>query len=229
MQAAASSPESPRFAEPTSLGLFGLAIGCASLLPVAFGVKAAFAPEALRTCALFCLLFGGGCQLLAGLMSFSNKNMLGGTLLTTFSFNWIINAWALRELSEGRIPSGDVILAVDVCFLFVFLVMTYAFGYFSSLLMAFLIDIDLLYVFRIVREVGHVPAMALPIALATVVLMLIALYIAFALVLVNASGKSILPIGAPVFKAAAPAATSAPATSPATITATDTAKLPSMS
>lgn len=194
----------PRYAEPTSLGLFGLAIGCASLLPVAFGVKAAFAPEALRTCALFCLLFGGGCQFLAGLMSFANKNMLGGTLLTTFSFNWVINAWSLKELSEGRVPSGDVILAVDSCFLLVFLVMTFAFGYFSRLLMVFLIDIDLLYVFRIARELLHVQALGMLIALATVVLMFIALYIAFALVLVNASGRSILPIGAPVFKAAAP-------------------------
>src|SRR3954467_13108220 len=101
MQAAAPAP---RYAEPTSLGLFGLAIGCASLLPVAFGMKEAFAPEALRTTALFCLLFGGGCQFLAGLMSFANKNMLGGTLLTTFSFNWIVNAWSMREFSEGRIP-----------------------------------------------------------------------------------------------------------------------------
>src|ERR1043165_10043177 len=98
MQAAAVT----KYAEPTSLGLFGLAIGCAPVLPVAFGMKEAFAPEALRTTALFCLLFGGGCQFLAGLMSFGNKNMLGGTLLTTFSFNWIVNARAMKELSEGR-------------------------------------------------------------------------------------------------------------------------------
>ncbi|MFO0742255.1 MAG: hypothetical protein U0270_40655 [Labilithrix sp.] len=196
--------EPQRYAEPTSLGLFGLAIGCASLLPVAFGMKEAFAPEALRTTALFCLLFGGGCQFLAGLMSFGNKNMLGGTLLTTFSFNWIVNAWAMKELSEGRVPSSHVILSIDVCFLVIFLVMTYAFGFFSRLLLAFLVDIDALYVFRITREVLHVQALALPIAFATVVLMLLALYIAFALVLVNASGRQILPIGTPVFTATPP-------------------------
>lgn len=207
MQAAA---ESPRYAEPTSLGLFGLAIGCASLLPVAFGMKAAFAPEALKTAALFCLLFGGGCQLLAGLMSFANKNMLGGTLLTTFSFNWVMNAWSLREISEGRIPSSAVILAVDLCFLVIFVVMTFAFGFFSRLLLVFLLDIDVLYVLRIARELTHVQALGLGIAGATVVLMLIALYIAFALVLANASGRSILPIGAPVF-AATPAPGAAPA------------------
>lgn len=200
----APTAEPQRYAEPTSLGLFGLAIGCASLLPVAFGMKEAFAPEALRTTALFCLLFGGGCQFLAGLMSFANKNMLGGTLLTTFSFNWIVNAWAMKELSEGRIPSSHVILSIDVCFLVIFLVMTYAFGFFSRLLLAFLVDIDALYVFRITREVLHLQVLALPIAFATVVLMLLALYIAFALVLMNASGRQILPIGTPVFTASPP-------------------------
>jgi succinate-acetate transporter protein len=193
-----------RYAEPTSLGLFGLAIGCASLLPVAFGMKEALAPEALRTTALFCLLFGGGCQFLAGLMSFANKNMLGGTLLTTFSFNWVVNAWSMKEFSEGRIPSSHVMLSIDICFIIIFLVMTYAFGFFSRLLLAFLVDIDLLYVFRIAREVLHLQALALPIAFATVVLMLLALYIAFALVLVNASGRQILPIGTPVFTATPP-------------------------
>lgn len=73
------APPTTRFADPTALGLFGLAIGCASLLPIAFGVKSAFTPDALRTCAIFCLLFGGGCQLLGGLMSFANGNMLVGT------------------------------------------------------------------------------------------------------------------------------------------------------
>lgn len=198
--------EPQRYAEPTSLGLFGLAIGCASLLPVAFGMKEAFTPEALRTTALFCLLFGGGCQFLSGLMSFANKNMLGGTLLTTFSFNWIVNAWAMKELSEGRVPSSHVILSIDVCFLVIFLVMTYAFGFFSRLLLAFLVDIDVLYIFRIARELLHLPALALPIAFATVVLMLLSLYIAFALVLVNASGRQILPIGTPLFTATPPPA-----------------------
>lgn len=198
MQAASTGP-APRFADPTALGLFGLAIGCASLLPVAFGAKEAFTPDALRTAAAFCLLFGAGCQLLAGLMSFANANLLGGTLLTTFSFNWIVNAWALNGLSQGKAPSALVVLAVDCCFLVLFLVMTYAFGFFSRLLFAFLLDIDLLYVFRIARELTHVSAFGMLIAIATLVLMLLSLYIAFSLVLASAAGRVILPIGKPLF------------------------------
>jgi uncharacterized protein len=209
MQANDKTPAPMFFADPTALGLFGLAIGCASLLPVAFGVKEAFTPEALRTCAWFCLLFGAGCQFLAGIMSFANKNMLGGTLLTTFSFNWVMNYWSLSELSQGRVPSSAVILSVDLCFLVVFVVMTYAFGFFSKLLFVFLLDIDLLYILRIVRELAHSSALGLPIAVVTVALMAIALYIAFALVLTNASGRALLPIGGPAFGTAPTAAAAA--------------------
>jgi uncharacterized protein len=200
MSEASSSPASLPFAEPTALGLFGLAIGCASLLPIAFGSTTAVTVDGLHTAAWFCLLFGGGCQFLAGLMSFANKNMLGGTLLTTFSFNWVMNWWALEGLATGKPPNNEIILAVDCCFLLVFVVMTYAFGFFSRLLLLFLLDIDALYAMRIVRELTHTKALGLPIAIATVALMLIALYIAFALVLANASGRSPLPLGGPLFK-----------------------------
>jgi succinate-acetate transporter protein len=79
----------------------GLAIGCAALVPIAFGLFPAEPPKLsmmLRTAAWFCLLFGAGGQFLAGLMSLANKNTLGGTLLTTFSFN----GWVLEEAAAGR-------------------------------------------------------------------------------------------------------------------------------
>ncbi|MBI2377985.1 MAG: hypothetical protein HYV07_28540 [Deltaproteobacteria bacterium] len=199
-----SAPNAPAalpLAEPTPLGLFGLSIGCAALLPIAFGVRGALTPDGITICAWFCLLFGGGCQLLAGMMSFVNRNMLGGTLLTTFSFNWIMNWWALTELAAGRPVNASVVLAVDSCFLLIFLVMTLAFGYFSKLLFLFLLDIDLLYVLRIARELFHAQALALPIGLATVALMAISLYIAFAMVLNPTVGRPVLPIPGPLFKA----------------------------
>ena len=115
-----AAPIELKFADPTALGLFGLAIGCAALLPIAFGMKAAMTADAMRTAAIFCLLFGGGCQFLAGLMSFANKNMLGGTLLTTFSFNWVMNWWSLDGLVQGKAPSSAIILSVDICFLMIF-------------------------------------------------------------------------------------------------------------
>lgn len=203
-----SSPATPAtpFADATALGLFGLAIGCASLLPIAFGVKAAMTADALRTTAWFCLLFGAGCQFLAGIMSFANKNGLGGTLLTTFSFNWVMNWWALSSLSEGKVPNASIIFSVDVTFFVIFIVMTIAFGYFSRLLFVFLLDIDALYAFRILKELTHSTALAMPVAGATLILMAIALYIAFSLVLANASGRIILPLGGPMWMPVVPGA-----------------------
>jgi succinate-acetate transporter protein len=196
MQPTASAPTTP-FAESTPLGLLGLAVGCAALTPVAFGV--ALTPAALHTAAMFCLLFGGGGQLLAGVIALANKNLLGGTLFTTFSFNWVMNWWALGELSQGRVPDGSVTLAVDVCFLVIFVVLTFAFGYFSKILVLFLADIDLLYFLRIARAVAHVPALGTAIAVCTVLLAAIALWIAFALLVNPSAGRVVFPIPGPMF------------------------------
>ena len=57
---------------------------------------------------------------------------------------------------------------VALLFLIVFLVFTYGFGFFSTLLMAFLIDIDILYVARIARHLGGGDWIAPVIGLCTV-------------------------------------------------------------
>ena len=148
----AAEPQSSQglpIADPTPIGLICLAIGCAALVPIAFG--ASLTPSGLKTAAMFCLLFGAGGQLVAGLGSLLNRNLYGGTLFTSFAFNWVINWWALDSLSRGQVPDATVVFAVDVCFLIVFLAFTYGFGFFSSLLMAFLVDIDLLYIARIAQ------------------------------------------------------------------------------
>ncbi len=185
------------FAESTPLGLLGLAIGCAALTPVAFGT--AVTPDALRTAAWFCLLFGGGGQFLAGMMALANKNMLGGTLFTTFAFNWVMNWWALSEISQGRIPNHSIVFSVDVCFLVVFLVLTYAFGFFSKLLFAFLLDIDVLYILRITKELTHVKELGIAVAACTVILGAIALWIAFAMLVNPTAGREVFAMPGPLF------------------------------
>jgi succinate-acetate transporter protein len=195
----AAPAANPPFAEPTPLGLLGLAVGCAALLPIAFGQ--ALTPAAFRTAAAYCLLFGGGCQLIAGLMALANKNLLGGTLFTTFAFNWAINYLTLKGLSEGQVPDPHVVLAVDGCFLLVFVVLTFAFGFFSKLLFAFLVDIDVLFACRIARELTRSPALGLPIALATVALLGIALWLAFAVLVNSAAGRTVFPVPGPLFRA----------------------------
>ena len=75
----------------------------------------------------------------AGLMNFANKNLFGGTILTAFAFNWIMNWWVLTSLAAGTVPDHDILLATDTVSLVIFVVITYGFGFFSSLLFAFLL------------------------------------------------------------------------------------------
>lgn len=193
-------PPQQIFAEPTPMGLIGLAVGCAALAPAAFGAE--LTPAALKTAAMFCLLFGGGCQLLAGLMNFANRNLYGGTLFTAFAFNWIMNWWMLRSIAGGTMPDHSVLLAVDACFLVIFAAMTYGFGFFSSLLFAFLLIIDLLYVCKLINALAGTQALAPAVAWLTVALGALALWMAFAMLINPVAGRRIFAFPGPLFKAA---------------------------
>lgn len=195
-------PTQERFGNPTPLGLLGLAIACGALLPIAFGwVAPAHFTAALKTAAVFSLLFGGGCQLVAGLMLFGNKNVYGGTVFTAFSFNWAVTAWSLWSVANGQTPDHTTALATEVVLLVIFLFLTYGFGFFAKLLFLFLLDVDLLFVFRIIRSATHTRAMDMPIALATLALLGISLWIALGSLLNPLAGKVLFPIGAPLFAA----------------------------
>jgi succinate-acetate transporter protein len=188
------------FAEPTPLGLIGLAIGCAALTPIALGLT--LTPAAFKTAAMLCLLFGGGCQFLAGMMSLANKNLYGGTLFTAFAFNWVFNWWLLSSVAGGVMPDHAVLLTVDCCFLLIFAAMTYGFGFFSGLLFFFLLVIDLMYVCKIIAGFTGTLALAMPIAALTILLGAVALWIAFALLLNPVAGRRLFWFPGPVFKAA---------------------------
>jgi succinate-acetate transporter protein len=188
-------------ADPTPMGLLGLAIGCAALTPIAFGRS--LTPAGLETAAVFCLLFGAGCQLFAGLLNLVNRNLYGGTLFLTFAFNWVVNGWALHSLSKGFVPDPAVVFATEVAFLVIFVLISWGFGHFSSLLFVFLLDIDLIYAFKVAGHLLETKAFAIPIALLTIGLAALSLWIAFALLLNPVTGRRIFPLGTPVFRSVA--------------------------
>lgn len=195
-------PSSDRFGNPAPLGLLGLTIACAALVPI--GAGQALTASAFGSAAVYALLFGGGCQLLAGLMMFGNKNSFGGTVFTCFSFLWAINAWSFYSLSQGRVPDHAVGLAVEVALLLIFVGLTWGFGHFAKMLFLFLVDIDLLFVFRIIRSVTHTKAMEMPILACTLGLGLIGLWLAFGALLNPLLGRPLFAVGAPVFHGPTP-------------------------
>src|SRR5688572_23968803 len=112
-----------RYGNPAPLGLLGLAIACAALVPIAFGYS--LTPAGLGTAAVYALLFGAGCQFLCGLMLFANKNSFGGTVFTCFSFQWMNTAYGFWSLSQGRVPDHTVSLAVEIVFFIIFIGLTW--------------------------------------------------------------------------------------------------------
>ena len=194
-----SAPSTGPFADPTPMGLIGLAVGCVALLPIAFG--AALTPSAFLTASWFCLLFGGGCQLLCGLMSFANRNGPGGTLFAAFAFNWFMNGVVLRGLAQGQLPDHAVLLAVDCAFLVLFVFLTWGFAYLSGFLALFLLDIDLLYACKVVAGISGTGALALPIALLTAALAVLALWLALAMLVNPLVGRRVFPVGGPLLRA----------------------------
>lgn len=197
LQRPPAPPHREIFADPTPLGLIGLAVGCAALTPIAFGYG--LTPAGLQTAAMFCLLFGAGCQLIAGLLNLANKNLYGGTLFTAFAFNWLMNWWALDGLSHGFVPDHTIVLATEIAFLAIFLVITYGFGFYSKVLFLFLLDIDVLFVAKIAGALLETQAFALVVATCTVLLGLIALWLAFAILVNPVSGRAVFPIAGPLF------------------------------
>lgn len=190
------------FAEPTPLGLIGLAIGCAALTPIAFGYS--LTPSGLKTAAVFCLAFGAGCQFLAGMMNFANKNLWGGTILTAFSFNWALNWWALDSMAGGFVPDHTTLLAVDALFLGIFAVLTYGFGFFSKLLFFFLFDIDLLYLVKVARGLLDPKSplqapLGVAVGVFTIGLGVLALWIALATMMNPTVGRQMFRMPGPMF------------------------------
>ncbi len=185
-------------ADPTPMGLLGLAVGCAALTPIAFGRS--LTPAGLETAAVFCLLFGAGCQAFAGLLNLVNRNLYGGTLFLTFAFNWVVNWWVLHSLAKGFVPDAGVVFATEAAFLVVFVLITWGFGHFSALLFVFLHDIDLIYAAKVAGHLLGTKAFTVPIALFTVGLGVLSLWVAFALLLNPVTGRRVFPLGGPLFR-----------------------------
>lgn len=187
------------FGNPAPLGLMGLTIACFALAPLSFGLKPE--PVHLQTMALYALLFGGCCQLLTGLMDFANKNAFGGAVFTLFSFGWMKNALALFLLTRGVVLSHEVDAVIDVVQLVLLVVLTYGFGFFSKTLFVFLLDIDLLYLAKVINFATHSHMMDVPIGVLTVLLGLLSLWIALASLINPVAGRAIFPETTPLFRA----------------------------
>ena len=187
------------FGNPAPLGLMGLAVACFALVPLSFGLRPT--PEVLLSAAIFCFFFGGCCQLLTGLMDFANKNAFGGSVFTLFAFGWLKNALVFFLAWRGIGISHELEFVADLTLLCLLGVLTYGFGFFSKTLFLLLLDIDLLYAAKIVNYLTHSRVMDVPLGVLTLLLGLIALWIALAALTNPVVGRALFPETGPVFSA----------------------------
>ncbi|NCO69302.1 MAG: hypothetical protein GW878_02105 [Acidobacteria bacterium] len=85
----------------------------------------------------------------------------------------------------------------------IFVLMSWGFGHFGSLLLIFLVDIDLLYAAKLANSLFHTRSFDIVVAVLTVGLGAIALWIAFALLLNPVTGRRVFALGKPVFRTTA--------------------------
>ena len=192
-----ASPHQETFGSPAPLGLLGLAVGCASLIPIALGYG--LTPGGFKTAAMICLFFGAGGQLLTGLMEFRNKNGFGGVIFTLFSAQWAMNAWELNAVASGVLPDHHVKLAIDITLLLILVPLTFGFGFFSKFLFYFLVDIDILFGIKIIKTLTGTTYLDIPLIIATLLLGGIAIWIALASLINPVAGKQIFRISGPLF------------------------------
>ncbi len=191
------------FGNPAPLGLLGLAVSCAALTPISFGYGAGLEGKektaVFATVAAFVLFFGFCTHLLTGIMDFANKNVYGGTIFTTFSFNWLITSISLFATAYHLHLDHTIILATEVALMVVFVFLTYGFGFFSKALFFFLLDIDLLYACKLLKGFTGSSAFNTPIGIFTVLLGAIGLWLALAGLMNPITGKDMFSVGNPFF------------------------------
>ena len=187
------------FGNPAPLGLLGLAVSCAALTPVAFGYgldKSGHPiPYVFFTTGLFVLLFGFATHLITGIMDFANKNAYGGTIFSAFAFNWLAGAVGNFAVAFNYHLDHNILLATEVVLMVIFVFLTYGFGFFSKALFVFLLDIDLLFACKLAKGFSGSHMFDIPIAIFTVLLGLIGLWLALGGLINPITGKEFFPCG----------------------------------
>lgn len=189
-------------ADPTPLGLFGLAV----VTMVASAQKLGIVSDAawVLPWALFC---GSFAQLLAGLLDYCHKNIFGGTIFCAFGFFWsaVGMSWMIKAGTFGPgLAAGVDASAIGFGFFAYFIFACFGTIAASSANLFLFVDMVLIDILLLGLALdawgigGHAPhAVA---AYAELAISLLTLYGAGASFLNNFYGRTFWPLGAPINK-----------------------------
>ena len=186
-----------QLADPSALGLFGLAVITLVACSQKFGIT-----EGVTGVMSWAIFLGGCMQLIAGVLDFKKNNVFGGTAFIAYGFFWCATAfsWAVA----GGMFGEQAALAFDpnqtgvafVAYLILTAFMTIGALRTSKVLFFIFFAIDFLFIGLALSTFGIAPeATRLLAAVSELVISLLSFYAAGANVLNRHFGEEFLPLG----------------------------------
>ena len=182
--------------EPASLGLFGLAVAALVLGVTYLGVADATYNALLIPWVLF---FGATTQFVAGLMEFKRNNIFGATVFTFFSmamYSIALTAY-INAFTEVTVDTNHYVAGLVAVFIFL-LIVTFASMMTNKVLFSIVVVVDLAVPVLIAHYLWGYSGM-----LAGIFLLMtsaLSFYAAAAVLLNTMAGKTILPLGSPIWE-----------------------------
>lgn len=184
-------------ADPAALGLIGLAVAALVLGSVDLQLTASIPSKSLMI--PWILFFGATAQLIAGAMEFKRNNIFGATVFSVYAMTMYSIALTIVINNSSVLKSGNIEhYAYGLVGILLFsLIATVASLMTNKALFAILIAVDLAVVLLIPHYLLEMSAQ--PAGLFLILTSILSFYTAAAIILNTMAGKTILPLGKPLW------------------------------
>jgi len=182
-------------ADPAPLGLIGLAVAALVLASTDLGLVSSAAKSLMIPWVLF---FGATAQLIAGTIEFKRNNIFGATVFTTYSMTMYAIALTLFITIFTGVEFDIAHYGFGLIAILVFsLIVTIASLITNKMLFIILIFVDLAVIALIPHYLYDITAF--PAGVFLLCTSVSSFYTAMAILLNNMTGKTILPLGKPIW------------------------------
>ncbi len=183
-------------AEPAPLGLIGLGVAALVLATADLGLGSSTGKSLMIPWVLF---FGATSQLIAGTMEFKRKNIFGATVFTTYSMTMYSIALTLFIIAFTSVEFDIYYYGFGLVAILLFsLIATIASLMTNKMLFLILIFVDLAVIILILHYLsGLEPFIA---GLFLLFTSISSFYTAMAILINNMAGRTIMPLGKPIWK-----------------------------
>lgn len=186
----------PSVAEPAPLGLIGLAVAALVLASTDLGLASASAKSLMIPWTMF---LGATAQLIAGLMEFRRNNVFGATTFTTYSLLWYSVSATLMIAIFTKVTIDMTHYAYGLLGFLVFsVILTVASLMMNKMFVLILLCIDGALAGLVANLLLKTPGIVVGGFLLLVAVF--SFYGAAAVLLNGMAGRTVLPLGAPVWK-----------------------------